>query len=194
MPETLISPETSKETLSEHERQLLPTPEQAEPLRKNEVDPRLQAALAREKIARTAAEQSATNPLERLKTTETVKQPTQPLNINQELKAITLNRELRNIQRKLPAPQRTFSKLIHQPVVRTLSTIADKTVSRPSGLLGGGIVAFLGTSGYFYLTKSAGFSYNYFVFVALFVGGFIVGLVLELLVHLATSSHHHSSD
>lgn len=185
--------ETHHETPAQAEQLLLPTAEQAETLRAGEADPSLQAAIAREEIARTADKQTET-PLDRLKAAEAAEQPAQPLNINRELKAITLNRELRNIQRKLPAVPRGFSKLVHQPVIRAISEVTDKTISRPSGLLGGSLVAFLGTAGYFYLAKSMGFNYNYLVFLVLFAGGFIIGLGLELLVYLATSSRRHSND
>ncbi len=192
MSETLqSSPETGRERLPKAER-LLPTAEQAEPLRKNEVDPRIQAAEARQEIALTA--EKAASPLDRLKAAEAADKPVQPLNINRELKAITLNRELRTIQRKLTTPQRALSKLVHQPLIRAISEAADSTISRPSGLLGGGLAAFLGTSAYLYLTKAHGYDYNYFISFALFAGGFIVGLGLEMLVHLLTSSHRHSSD
>ncbi len=181
----------SAERLTSAER-LLPTPEQAEPLRKGEVDPQLQASHARHEIAEIG--KSTADPLERLQTAEQADTPAPSLNINQELKSITLNRELRSIQRKLPAPARTFSKLVHQPVVRVLSELSDRTVSRPSGLLGGSLVAFMGTSAYLYLAKSHGYRYNYLIFLLLFAGGFIVGLILELLVHVATSSRRHAND
>jgi len=45
-------------------------------------------------------------------------------------------------------------------------------------LLGGGILALLGTSSYLYLAKHIGFTYNYSVFLILFFGGFILGLSL----------------
>jgi hypothetical protein len=80
--------------------------------------------------------------------------------------------------------ERGLSKLIHQPAVRAVSEVGAKTVSRPSGLLGGGLLAFLGSSTYLFMTKYIGFRYNYLVFLLLFVGGFVLGLVLELLVRL----------
>lgn len=94
---------------------------------------------------------------------------------------------MRAIRRKLPTPQRALSQVIHQPVVRAVSEGAGRTVSRPSGLLGGGITAFTGTTLYLYLAHHIGFSYNYGVFVLLFAGGFILGLVIELLVNLVLS-------
>jgi hypothetical protein len=72
------------------------------------------------------------------------------------------------------------------------SEAAGRTVSRPSGLLGGGLVAFLGTTGYLYLARHIGFTYNYLVFLLLLAGGFILGVSLELLVHLATGSRRDS--
>lgn len=104
--------------------------------------------------------------------------------ISKELKQISKDRELNNIRRHLPRSQKTLSKVIHQPTVQALSDVASKTVSRPSGLLGGGLLALIGTSGYYFLAKHVGFSYNYSVFLALFVGGFILGIVLELIAHV----------
>lgn len=171
----------------------MPSPEHHEKQpRHHEADPAIKAAHARHEAAHTA--ETASKPLERLEAAAVDARPIQPLNVNRELKAITLRRELKNIQRKLPAPQRVLSKLIHQPAVRVTSEIAGKTITRPSGFLGGSLVAFLGTSIYLYMAKDGGFSYNYFVFLALFAGGFIVGLILEYLVYLATVSHRQRGD
>ena len=141
---------------------------------RNDVEQSLQAA-------------SGPNPIEKLQAAEAAAQPARPTHVNSELKGITLRRELQQIRRKLPAPQRALSRTIHQPVVRVISAAADKTVSRPSGLLGGGMVAFLGTSGYLYLAKQYGFTYNYLVFLVLFIGGFGLGLIIELFMNLALS-------
>lgn len=65
-----------------------------------------------------------------------------------------------------------MSKVIHQPVVRNVSEAAGKTVSRPSGLLGGSLMAFIGTSAYFYLAANQGFKYIIMLFL---------GHVLEVL-------------
>lgn len=186
-----ITPERH-ESLPKAER-LLPTAEKAEPLRKGEKDPAKALKEARTKVQETAQAETGAVLREQLSTTERA-QPNQPLHVNRELKSITLNRELAAIRRKLSAPQRSFSKVIHQPVIRAVSEPLGKTVSRPSGLLGGGLVAFLGTTSYLYLAKRTGMSYNYFVFLALFFGGFIVGLLLELVVFVATSSRRHAND
>ncbi len=166
----------------------LPAPEQAEKLRPGEKDPRLALHEARETVAETVRVETGPNPLEALAAAEKASDPATPRQINRELKQITLRRELQSIRRQLSAPQRTLSRVIHQPAVRVVSEAAGNTVSRPSGLLGGGLVAFFGTSGYLYLAKHIGFTYNYFVFFLLLVGGFAVGLALEFMVYLATAS------
>ena len=103
------------------------------------------------------------------------------------LRKQTLTRELKTIQRKESAPDRTLSKIIHQPAIRAVSEATSKTLSRPSGLLGGGILAFAGTGGYLYLAKHIGFSYQSSVFLVLLVAGFGLGLALEALLRLFTS-------
>jgi hypothetical protein len=133
-------------------------------------------------------EATTTNQFEQFQAAETAAAaPTRHM-IDSELKSVTLRRELQHVRRRLPKYARPFSKLVHQPVIRTVSEAAGKTVSRPSGLLGGGLLAFIGTSSYLYLAKHIGFQYNSGVFVLLFVTGFVLGLGLELLVHIATKS------
>lgn len=163
---------------AEHMR-TLPTAEQAEKLRPGEPDPSQKLQEARTSVEQQAAEQ---NPIQAHEAAEEAASESQVGHVNRELKAITLRRELKQLQRQLPAPQRALSKVIHQPVVRAVSDAAGASVSRPSGLLGGGLVALLGSTSYLYLAKHVGFSYNYLVFLLLFVAGFGVGLVLELLV------------
>jgi hypothetical protein len=102
---------------------------------------------------------------------------------NKELKGIALKKELKHIRSRLGSTDKLGSKIIHNPVVRSISEVSSKTISRPSGLLGGGIVAFLGSGAYYYLTKHIGLRYNYLLFTLLFIAGFIVGLAIELGVY-----------
>jgi len=111
-----------------------------------------------------------------------------PSTISRELKSISRRRELKNIRAQESRPERTLSRVIHQPFIRAASEAAGNTVTRPSGLLGGGLLAFIGSGSYFILAKYVGFTYNYTLSLAFFVAGFALGLVLELLVHWATAS------
>lgn len=173
---------------------LLPDAEHAEKLRAGEKDPAQALIEARKDIQETTRAEKQVNPIEKLQQAEKAAQQPEPAHVNFELKQVTLQRELTHIRRHLSAPQRRLSKIIHQPVVRKVSEVSSKTVSRPSGLLGGGIMAFVGSSSYLYLAKNQGFRYNYAVFLALFFGGFLVGVALELIVWSATSSRRHAND
>jgi hypothetical protein len=110
--------------------------------------------------------------------------------IRDELKNVARDRELTNLRRQLKPYQKVLSKIVHQPAVSKASEVGSKTVSRPSGLLGGGIVALVGSLGYYLLAKHIGFTYNYVVFFMLFVAGFFIGLTLELIIYSFSKKRH----
>lgn len=101
--------------------------------------------------------------------------------VRRELKDETLKRTLKQVRTKLSAPSRAFSRVVHQPAVDAVSQAASKTVARPSGFLGGSILAFVGSSAFLWVARHYGFSYNYLIFVLFFAGGFVIGMFLELL-------------
>jgi hypothetical protein len=186
--------EKLRQSPERHETELLlPSPEQAEPLRAGEADPSKAIKEAREAIAETTRSDRQLKPLEALKKSEKASEPRTPLMVNRELKATTLRRQQKQIRRELSLPGRGLSKVIHQPAVRMVSEAAGQSVARPSGLLGGGIAAFAGTLGYLYLAKHLGFNYNYLIFLALMVIGFAFGVAVELLVHLFGAKHRHQA-
>lgn len=110
--------------------------------------------------------------------------PESPLYVQRELKENTWNRTMTRVRKKLPAPSRAFSKVVHQPVVDAVSRASENTVARPSGLLMGGIFAFLGSSFFLWMAKHYGFEYNYLLFFMFFVGGFLAGLIVEMLLYV----------
>lgn len=98
------------------------------------------------------------------------------------LKADAYKRSIKNIQGNLSLPNKVMSKVIHQPMIDSVSNATAKTVARPSVLLGGGIGAFIGSAALLYLSRYSGFTYNYTVIFILFIGGFFVGALTELLI------------
>jgi hypothetical protein len=102
--------------------------------------------------------------------------------VSRELKQMGFRRTLTNARLHMGKPAQLFSKAIHQPVVEKISEAAAPTVARPSGILGGGIAALLGSVILLYVSKHNGYQYNYFVFFVLFVGGFVAGMAVELLI------------
>ncbi len=58
-------------------------------------------------------------------------------------KQMTYKATMRRVEGKLPSYQRRFSQVINNDKVDKVSNVASKTIARPSGLMGGGIVAFV---------------------------------------------------
>lgn len=115
---------------------------------------------------------------------KTTESSAQAFGATKHLKADAYKKTLKNIRSNLSAPQRAFSKVIHQPVIDSISNAAGKTVARPSSLLGAGFGALLGSAVLLYVSKHNGFTYNYAVIFFLFIGGFFVGALVELLVKI----------
>ena len=104
--------------------------------------------------------------------------------IDRTVKNQTYKKTIRKVQSNLSRPERSFSRLIHQPVVEKASNIGAVTVARPSGFLLGSITALIGSATVVFLAKRNGFSYNYSILLLLFAGGYLAGVVLELLWRL----------
>lgn len=104
--------------------------------------------------------------------------------VHKELKAASYKQTLRHVQTKLKGSDKTLSRVVHQPAVEKLSNVGAKTIARPSGVLGGGFIALLGSSALLYMSKHYGFEYNFTVFFLLFIVGFMAGVILEGLIRL----------
>ncbi|HSX46783.1 MAG TPA: hypothetical protein VLF87_02225 [Patescibacteria group bacterium] len=110
-----------------------------------------------------------------------------PIGLQHDLKATAYRRTLKSVQKKLPAPVRSFSKVVHSNMVDKASVIGAQTIARPSGILGGSLFALLGSGVLFYYSRHYGFRYNYLLAFILFIGGYALGSALELLVWLTYS-------
>jgi hypothetical protein len=101
--------------------------------------------------------------------------------VHKELKTDAYQRSLKRIRSRLSAPERAFSRMVHQPAVEAVSNALARTVARPSGVLGAGIFALVGSSLLLYIARTYGFTYNYFAFFALLAAGYLLGLFIELI-------------
>lgn len=112
---------------------------------------------------------------------ETDAAPKQEFSAYSGLKQQSYTQTLGRIRQRLTAPEKAFSRLSHNKTVDTVSSGLAKTVARPSGILGGGIFALLGSSIVLYMAKKYGFEYNFSLFFLLLGGGFLTGIVIELI-------------
>lgn len=108
-------------------------------------------------------------------------QSAQTFGHSKEIKTDSYRRSLKKIRTNLNVPERAFSRVVHQPAIDAVSNAAAKTVARPSAFLGGSIGALVGSAILLYVSRHNGFTYNYAVIFFLFIGGFFVGALIELL-------------
>ncbi|MDQ3093560.1 MAG: hypothetical protein M3Q70_00040 [bacterium] len=108
--------------------------------------------------------------------------------ITKDIKKVTFQRSMVRVRKRLSTPNKVLSSVVHQPAVERVSEAAGRTIARPSGVLGGGLFAFIGTLLLLYVTRKYGYEFNYLVFFMLFVGGFMIGAILELLLFSVKSS------
>lgn len=92
-----------------------------------------------------------------------------------------LAKKLGTIRQNLSPSEKSFSKVIHSPVVSAVSEATAKTLARPYAILSGGIVASIGSALYLYYTRHLGYQYNFFVPILLFFAGLVAGIAVELL-------------
>lgn len=101
--------------------------------------------------------------------------------ITKHVKKDAYKRVLQKTQKQLTPTERIFSKTIHNSIVEKTSDISAKTIARPSGILFGGIGAFIGSLTIFFISKYSGFTYNYLLFLLIFIGSYFIGLIVELI-------------
>jgi len=104
--------------------------------------------------------------------------------VQKELKDEAYANTMRRVRGQLKPADRMASKWLHNSKVEAISVVAAQTVARPSGLLGGGLVALLGSSIVLFMASRYGFSYNFSLFLVLFVVGFAVGTIVEFVGRL----------
>lgn len=104
---------------------------------------------------------------------------TTPMGVHRKLKNDAYKQTMKRVQSRLHGPKKLMSRAIHQPVIEKISNVGAQTVARPSGILGGGFLALIGSTLLLFMAKRYGFPYNRSVFFLLFLGGFVIGLILE---------------
>lgn len=87
-----------------------------------------------------------------------------------------------DVRSQLSSSETKFSKIIHQPIVESISETVSKSVGRSSLLLGGFMATFIGSLVIFMNARNNGYSVSNLTFIiVLFVIGAIVGLALEII-------------
>lgn len=114
-----------------------------------------------------------------LANTENEGAPQQDPPTTREDKRRSFNTTMHHVRKDLPKTERTFSKVIHQPVIEKTSEFVGKTVARPSGVLGATIAGFIGLLLVFGVAKRVGFALSGSELPILLAAGLIIGLITE---------------
>ncbi|HEY1086028.1 MAG TPA: hypothetical protein VGE34_04900 [Candidatus Saccharimonadales bacterium] len=93
---------------------------------------------------------------------------------------------MKEAQREMSAPSRTFSKLIHNKAVEKTSEVLGDTVARPNALLSGALVALLFTTVLYLWARYAGYPLSGFETIAAFIVGYLVGIIFDFLKIMIT--------
>lgn len=176
-----LNPHQAEQHRSSEAEQSSHHTEHAPKLHKNESDRKLeheQHHSAEQALERAKHEAVSGRDMSVEKTAQAPSHGTSPL-VDRELRRLMFKRTLTSVQKQLSTPSRAFSKVIHNPAVDRVSTVAEKTIARPKGILVGGFVAFAGCLYTFYLAKHYGFRYNLVIFAILFASGYVITTIVE---------------
>lgn len=81
---------------------------------------------------------------------------------------------------------RTFSKIIHNPVVEKTSEVVGSTVARPNAILSGSISAFIVVLGVFLIARYYGYPLSGTETILAFAGGWLIGIIYDFLYAMIT--------
>lgn len=95
-------------------------------------------------------------------------------------------RTMKRVQSEMSPAERTFSKVIHQPVVDKASDIVGGTVARPNALLAGSLTAFLLVTAVYVVAKNYGYRLSGFETIAAFIVGWVLGQLFDYLRVMVT--------
>lgn len=104
--------------------------------------------------------------------------------VSKELKETSYKRTLDTAYSHLSKPEKALSKVVHQPVIEKISEVSSKTVARPSGIATGGLIALVGTMVALFAANRYGYSYNFLLVIILYVTGYGLGVILEMLMKM----------
>lgn len=90
--------------------------------------------------------------------------------------------EMKQVQAQLSPTARTFSKVIHNNAVEKVSDVAERSVMRPSALIGGAVLGLILGAVVYFIARANNYLLGSLEIVALFLIGAAVGVVVELAI------------
>jgi hypothetical protein len=100
---------------------------------------------------------------------------------SREYRELAFKQFMGRVRGHLSTSEKLASRVLHQPVVERASEVGSKTVARTSGVLLGSIFSFIISLAVYILSKRYAYDMTYSIFIASFLGGFLLGIIVEFL-------------
>jgi hypothetical protein len=94
-------------------------------------------------------------------------------------RAASYDRTMQEVRSQMSAPSRTFSAIIHNPVVEKTSDVVGNTIARPNAILSGALFAFIFTLAIYLMARFNGYPLSGTESIASFAGGWILGIIFD---------------
>ena len=94
-------------------------------------------------------------------------------------KKLAYKQTMKQVQSEMSPASRTFSRVIHSPVVEATSDLVGKTIARPNAILAGSFTAFVVSLTLYWLAQYMGFPLSGFEMIGAFIVGWIAGVLFD---------------
>lgn len=101
--------------------------------------------------------------------------------ISKKEREASFKKEMQRVQAEMSAPQRAFSKLIHNKAVEKVSDVVGSTVARPNAIFAGALTAFVLVLAVYLISKNFGYVLSGFETIGAFIVGWILGVLYDYL-------------
>lgn len=108
--------------------------------------------------------------------------------ITKKQKDAEYKKTMKAIQSEMGTPSRTFSKVIHNPIVEKTSEVVGNTIARPNAILAGSTMAFVAVAIVYIVAKQYGYVLSGFESIAAFLLGWLVGIAFDYIRLLVRGS------
>lgn len=93
---------------------------------------------------------------------------------------------MQTVQREMSAPERAFSKVIHNKAIEKASDVAGNTIARPNALLSGAVCAFLIVGALYLHARYLGYELRGSETILAFLLGWTLGIAFDFLRAMIT--------
>jgi hypothetical protein len=86
---------------------------------------------------------------------------------------------LRDARAEMSVPERSFSRVVHNPVIEKTSEVAGSTIARPNALLFGSLASLILVAAAYLVAKYYGFTLSGFEWIGAYLLGWAIGLIVD---------------